>query len=327
MIKDFLKKQEGNVMVIVAAAMVVVLGMAAGAIDVGYIFTAKNQLQTAVDASALAGASGLLYNQAEATSRAIQFAGMNTCMNDPVVISAANITFPTAERINVQANRQLNLFFGRVLGIDTITITAMAEAEIGILGGVGGLKPWAIPDLNYPLGAPVILKAGELGAEGTASGFFYPVDFPPINRGDPIGGAQQYGDNIMYGADDPIFVGDELLVEPGNMIGPTAAGVRYIIDQDPNAYWYADDDYGQNGGYVADSDFEGFTSPRIVKIPFYDPDYPPDSGRNTVEVIRLGAFFVEGISGRNVMGRFMEITAPGFGDGTGSLIKDVRLVE
>ena len=65
MIKDLFRNKEGNVMVIVAAAMVVVLGMAAVGIDVGYIFTAKNQLQTAVDASALAGASGLLYNQAE----------------------------------------------------------------------------------------------------------------------------------------------------------------------------------------------------------------------------------------------------------------------
>jgi hypothetical protein len=327
MIKNLLRKEEANVMVIVAASMIVVLGMAAFAIDIGYIYTAKNQLQTAADASALAGASGLLYNQAEATNRAIQFAGLNTCINEPVVLSPANISFPTADRINVQANRQLDLFFGRVLGIHTITIDAVAEAEIGVLDGVGGLKPWAIPDLNYPLGAPVVLKAGELGAPGTSSGFFYPVDFPPINRGDPISGAQEYGDNIMYGADEPIFVGDELLVEPGNMIGPTAQGIQYLIDQDPNAYWFSDDEYGQNGGYVSDSDFEGFTSPRIVKIPFYDPNYPPDSGRNTVTVIRLGAFFVEGVSGRNVIGRFMEITSPGFGEGSSSLIKDVRLVK
>ena len=323
---QFLKEKKGNVVILVAVSLAVVLGMAALSIDIGYIYTAKNQLQAAVDASALAGASGLIVNQAEATNRAIYYAGLNNCINDPVIIDAGNVTFPTADQIQVSAARNLDLYFGGILGIHMLTIQAIAIAQIGILDGVGGLKPWAIPDLNFTLGEQVLLKAGELGAPGTSSGFFYPVDFPPLNRGTPITGASEYGENIINGAEDPIFVGDILVVEPGNMIGPTAAGVRALIDMDPTAYWQTDPDYGDNGGYVAGSDFEGFSSPRIVKIPFYDPNYPPDSGKNTVEVIRLGAFFLEGVSGRNVMGRFIEITAPGFWGDSASFIMGVKLI-
>lgn len=323
---QFLKERKGNVLVLVAASLAVVLGMAALAIDIGYVFTAKNQLQTAVDASALAGASGLIVNQAEATNRAIYYAGLNNCINNPVIIDASNVTFPVVDQVQVTAARTLDLYFGGILGIDMLTIQAVAIAQIGILDGVGGVKPWAIPDLNFTLGEQVLLKAGELGAPGTSSGFFYPVDFPPLNRGTPITGASEYSDNIINGAEDPIFVGDILLVEPGNMIGPTAHGIGSLIDMDPTAYWQFDDSYESNSGYVAGSAYEGYSSPRIVKVPFYDPNYPPDSGKNTVEVIRLGAFFLEGISGRNVMGRFIEITAPGFWGGSASFIKGVKLI-
>jgi hypothetical protein len=217
----------------------------------------------------------------------------------------------------VDATRLLNLYFARVLGMNTANITAAAVAEIASLGGTGDLKPWAIPDLEYTLGDPVTLKAGELGAPGTSSGFFYPVDFPPLNRGTPVGGAQAYGENILYGAQDEVFVGDELLVEPGNMIGPTAHATHELISQDPNAYW--------GGESVDGSAYPGFSSPRIIKIPFYDPNLAPDSGRNTIIIVRLGAFFIEGFRGRNLIGRFIEITTPGTSGGP-SFLQGISLV-
>ena len=314
-----IKREEGNVLVIIAFAMLVIMGFSAVGIDMGVMLTARNQLQSAVDAAALGGASGLIVSQAEATSRAITFAGLNTCINEPVTITAADVTFPTASRVMVQATRVLNLFFARVLGINSTNITVSAVAGLGILTGTGDLKPFAIPDLNYPLGVQVILKAGALGAPGTSAGFFYPVDFPPINRGTPITGAQAYNYNIINGSDGPIYIGDELLVEPGNMIGPTIHAIDYLMSLDPNASW--------NGTQVVASVYPGSSSPRIFKIPFYDPNFPPDSGRNTVIVIRLGAFFLEGTQGRDVIGRFISITTSGSWGGGPSSLMGVKLVE
>lgn len=319
---NIVKKDEGGALVLAAIAMVVLLGFAALAIDVGAMLTARNQLQGAVDAAALAGASGLIVSQGEATNRAIALAGVNTCINQNVAITAANVTFPTASRVRVQANRLLDLFFARVLGRNTANITAVAVAENGALSGSGNIKPWAIPDSNYVLGELIILKAGDPngGASGTGPSVFYPVDFPPVNKGTPITGATAYEDAIVNGSSMSIDVGDILKVEPGNMVGPTGQGVDYLISQDPGASW------NPSMNQVV-STYPGYSSPRIIKIPFYDPCCPPEPGRDTVTITRLGAFFLEGMQGRNVYGRFIEeITSGTFGPGPSGLY-GVKLVE
>lgn len=320
-LRKILKDEDGNVIVLTALLLTVIMAMSALAIDIGYVAAARAQMQAAVDASALAGASGLMYDHGEATNRAITVAAANDCMNDAVVVTTGDVSFPAADQVRVQASRTLNLFFAPVIGINTATVNVFAVAEFGVLNGVGNLKPFAIPYDEYnpfPLGQPVVLKAGAIGADATSPSFFYPVDFPPINRGTPITGASEYYDNILNGADDLIYIGDELQIEPGNMVGPTVQGINDLIAMDPTAYW--DSTGGPDGAGGVVSDFPGYSSPRILKIPFYDFNIVPDSGRNSVIVIRLGAFFLEGMQGRDVIGRFIEITAPGsMGPGPSSL--------
>jgi hypothetical protein len=285
--------------------MVVILGFSAVAVDLGVVATARNQLQNAVDAAALAGASGLLVNEDEATNRAITFAALNNCINERVIITEANVTFPGSDRVRVEAIHRIDLYFARVLGRNTTDVHAEAVAQLGMLSGSGGVKPWAIPDLDYVLGEQVLLKAGYLGAPGAPSSYFYPVDFPPLNKGIPVPGAQEYYDNLIEGSDIMIEIGDELQVEPGNMVGPTQQAVNELISMDPNAYW----DTGSQS--IQGSDFPELTSPRVCKVAMYDVNLPPDPGRDSVIVVRLGAFFLEDMQGRNVYGRFISITTGG----------------
>ncbi|MDM7914433.1 MAG: hypothetical protein QUU85_04090 [Candidatus Eisenbacteria bacterium] len=49
----------------------------------------------------------------------------------------------------------------------------------------------------------------------------------------------------------------------------------------------------------------------MVKVPYYDPSRPPDSGRNYVYVVKLGAFFLEEMAGNDVFGRFMQLGTDG----------------
>ena len=55
----FQAKRKGTVIVMVAILMVVLIGCAALAVDVGYLYVARTELQRAADAGALAGAQGL----------------------------------------------------------------------------------------------------------------------------------------------------------------------------------------------------------------------------------------------------------------------------
>jgi len=314
--------ERGSTLVFTAIVMGLILVVSAIAIDVGVIGAAKSQLQNAMDVSALAGASGLFDGQAEATQLAITFAGLNECMNEGVNITAANVSFPDSNKVRVEDTHPIGLFFARVIGMDSTDIHATATAAIGKLSGTGQVKPWAIPDFDYVLGDVVLLKSGSSDPPSATSSFFYCVDFPPINKGTPLTGANLYADNIINGSDGLIEIGDQLQVEPGNMMGPTKSSVAELIAMDPNATWNTSTDRIDN------SWFPEFSSPRVCKISMYDPNFPPETGRNYVTVIRLGAFFLEEVKPNgDVLGRFIKITTGGVWGTGDSDLYGVKLVE
>lgn len=151
----------GSVMIMVAVSMVTVFAFAVIAIDISLVLLAKNQLQNAADAAALAAAieyaqtSG---DQAAAIAEAIEIAGLNRAVQDvqrSVVITATDVTFPAANQVQVRTHRTeafgdpIQLYFMRVINdssnnLGNMTATATAEFE-PVIGG-NCLKPWMIPD-------------------------------------------------------------------------------------------------------------------------------------------------------------------------------------
>ncbi|NQT25587.1 Tad domain-containing protein [candidate division KSB1 bacterium] len=316
--KRWIQNEKGSILVFAAALIGAGVLFAATAIDVSYILTARNQLQCAVDASALAGASGLRIDEHEAISQAIKIGNQNTCIDQIVRITSEEISFPEDGQICVSYTQTLNLFFARLIGMKTTNVSATAVAELSTIVGTPGTRPWAIPDLGWPTGATVLLKSGSIGASNTNASFYYAVDYPPVNRGTPVSGADQYRENIALGTEHDVFVADILQIEPGNMIGPTKHGVQELLALDPNAYW--------NGQDIVNSDFPGYSSPRVVKIPLYPDTFTPDPGRNNIEVIGLGSFFLVGLQGSDVMGVYIEKMDQGtYGEGY-SFLYGARLI-
>lgn len=98
-----IKNNRGQILVLVAVSLVVLLGFAALAIDIGYFYHTKNQLQGAADAAALAGASELQYgstsqSQPLARQEAWKFACKNRAAGQNVylVTSGTNCDSPPA---------------------------------------------------------------------------------------------------------------------------------------------------------------------------------------------------------------------------------------
>ena len=113
-------------------------------------------------------------------------------------------------------------------------------------------------------------------------------------------------------------------LEPGNMTGPTVQGMEELIAQDPSAQWDPVNKTIINSAYGM--------SPRIGLVPFFDPSRPPVSGRNTVFISKLGAFFIDSVgSDGTVYGFFIQVTVQGRAcEGQGastSLVKGIILVE
>ena len=132
--------QRGQVMAVVALALVVLLGISAFAIDVGYAYYAKRQLQAAADAAALAGAQDLP-TAATAITTATAYANANKPANVSSVsfeyqtkctaVASAGIgcnatTNPNA--LVVTAEASTSTWFARLFGINSFDVTAKANA-------------------------------------------------------------------------------------------------------------------------------------------------------------------------------------------------------
>ncbi|HWX08940.1 MAG TPA: pilus assembly protein TadG-related protein [Gaiellaceae bacterium] len=138
-----LHDESGQAMVLVAIALVALLGAAALTVDVGYAYFTQRSLQASADASALAGAQGLP-NAVTATSLANQYSGSaggkNAQGNVPGVVTSVSTKCVAAgvcgspNAVVVKETAHLNTFFGRVLGINVFDISARATACSGQSG-------------------------------------------------------------------------------------------------------------------------------------------------------------------------------------------------
>jgi hypothetical protein len=174
-------------------------------------------------------------------------------------------------------------------------------------------------DATRDKGLEVVLKAGN--DDKIAPSIYHPWRIPGNSGGSDyerdIGGCN----TLIMGFDadmDP---------EPGNMIGPTTAGMDVLIAKDPGAYW----DTAKNEVVSTKN-----PSPRIVAIPLFDPKYYED-GKHTGEGATLRAvnylgFFIEEMQGNDVKGRITPIgglfKGSGFGPGpAGAFPVAIRLVQ
>ncbi|QLA14856.1 pilus assembly protein TadG-related protein [Desulfolutivibrio sulfoxidireducens] len=255
-----------------------------------------------------------------------------------VETGSADAVEVTAGRSQARGNT-VDLALGGILGWNTQDLSATARASLFCSDQTRCLKPFSPPAKftwndscdanpkyrdngafdpqsacelasvvvlgygNQDLGTTILLKLGD-SHDTVVPGHFNPVDFPPVNRGTPETGASVYRLNIAgcTGSNNTLVRdGDELQIEPGNMVGPTNQGLDELLAADPDAAW---DDTAKA---ITGSKFsDPMKSPRVALIPFYDPSRPQMSGRNTIYVYQLGAVFIDGVSkGGDVTGRFL----------------------
>jgi len=159
---------KGAITVLVAILMVILLGCAAMAVDIGHLYVARTELQRAADAAALAGALALgrgsdddpygdyyrssddIYSQAE------QYANLNAVVGRGVVLNrdsdvrigylqyprdlttalqivpldACNAVQVIARRDAYNADGRITLFFAPILGINSSNVSASAIAVL-----------------------------------------------------------------------------------------------------------------------------------------------------------------------------------------------------
>jgi Flp pilus assembly protein TadG len=151
-------------LVLIALAIVVLIGMTGLVLDLGYMYSVRAQLQNAADSAALAGASGLdgstFYNQTSARIRAQHFAQQNNAAGSPVLLDLntttnsktgdivigcwdkiandmnTSCTRPNSVQVNARRSidagvgpTPVSTFLGKILNIHTVNIRTTAVAQ------------------------------------------------------------------------------------------------------------------------------------------------------------------------------------------------------
>src|ERR1700733_6201173 len=176
-------KEAGQTLVLVAVALVSLLGMAALAIDVTTLYVAKSELQRAADAAALAAAKTFVDSgvtslnpgdpayptrQVLAQTMATQVISSVLAQNNvsgaapALVVATPDLTRPGNPQISVTLQRaNLPTFFARIWGTKLATVTATAIAE--------AYNPGNDP-ANYPPIAPKCVKPMLIANQDPATG-------------------------------------------------------------------------------------------------------------------------------------------------------------
>jgi len=169
---DALDNEHGAVAAMTAIFLVVLLAVAAAAIDIGHALVAKNELQNTADAAALAGTRslGLMYesmtpaeqqvytlaggDQATIVAAVQTTAVANSAAGVPITINAADIAIgtwnpttrihtptvnqPKAVRVwarrDSSANGAISTFLAGVVGLTSVSVSAVATADMTAVG-------------------------------------------------------------------------------------------------------------------------------------------------------------------------------------------------
>ena len=188
-------RKRGAVAVVVCVSLVVILGFASLAIDIGFIYAVKAHLQKSADASALAGA-GVMFgpdglDEYAIYSTAQEYVDLNES-NPPVVEITIgefidgefyeSYSPETVNAVKVTVKRKEKLFFAPILGISETTISATAIAA----------RTW----LSSTCGIPVSLRTPGFG----------PVDYDVADANPGKDGPSYPSNGYRFQIGEPVLV-------------------------------------------------------------------------------------------------------------------------
>ncbi len=318
--------QSGNVAIIFALAIAVLLGVTALVVDVGGLFEERRELQKSADMAALAGVMELPDDPSSAISMANSYLDQNTPHAFERNITVLS-TYVSNDTIRVEAtNPNTPLYFARIWGRQESTVRASATAVIssptvyghGVMPfGIMSKEPTSTSPFGYTFGEQVMLKVPSQSGE---SGNFQFLDI----IGDPeeqAGGAKDIYDALMSGgAPNPVYKGEKYY---------TQTGINGIQVANKLATWITCNhtfnevctDIDEEG--VVTIENPGNEDPRchrlIVCPIIINPEFPEGDprrynwsgveGSKLVQIIDFAYFFVEewGRSGNDsfIVGRFV----------------------
>jgi Flp pilus assembly protein TadG len=159
------QRERGQILVIFALALIVIIGMVGLVLDAGSVFAQRRAEQNAADLASIAGANAYMNSggsvaarTAAAQSAAIAAATRNGYTNG---VNGASVPPPTVELLQTGARVRVDITaphgntFARVYGQDSWDVSVTAAAVSGTIDTATGAAPWTMHiDAFNPDGTP-----------------------------------------------------------------------------------------------------------------------------------------------------------------------------
>ncbi|WP_300162003.1 pilus assembly protein TadG-related protein [Solidesulfovibrio sp.] len=160
---------------LVAATLVGVLAAAGVAVDLGRVYVARNKLQNAVDAAALAGSLQLADDPDVSNGKVETAAKENLAANDPDAVDVEVASGGATRSVCVDAKAVVDMTLSKVIGVDDATVSAEACAGyndielVMVLDATGSMKGTPIANVKEAATSLVNLIMPSNNASNTRS--------------------------------------------------------------------------------------------------------------------------------------------------------------
>ena len=267
----------GSIEIIVVFGIIALLASAALVVDFGMVAVKKIKLENALENAAISGAHFLVESESMARTKALEYLALN---GEDASLATVTIT-DSSRKIEVSSSREVDYLIAKIFGINNSLVEGKATAIIGPISATSvGIRPLGVEKLAYAYGDQIVLK------EDAGDGIY--GNFGSIALGGT--GGSVYTQNLLYGFNGEVKIGDLIPTEPGNKASAVNQLKTFLAGAPEN--------------------FSNYTSnsTRLWTLPLIE-SYDPN-GRENLKVVGFAKFFIEDIISRSgqaeITGRFVE---------------------
>lgn len=291
MLKEFrlYEDEQGNGLLLFSLFFLVFIGISGLVVDAGILYKTKSELRRTANTSVLSGAQELT-NSNSAVVEVVQ--NILKADNEDTSLKEIQIKPKGENRLEITLEKEVPLYFMKLFKLNSIKINASASAIIAPLTSAEGAVPLGI-DKSIPLEYMKEYKL-KVDAGDSTVGNFGVLALSGV-------GANLYEQDLMYGYDNVLKIGDIIPTQTGNIEGKTRNGVNFRINSSPyslNDYTHRDD-------------------PRVILILIYEPYEISTNQLKAVKVCGFAYFYLKepmGKSDSEIRGYFIQRVGVGTGD-------------
>jgi len=229
-----------------AVFLTVALGVAALVIDVANAWQERRQLVTATDAAALAAAQEFVAGNDGCGTTDNAFVEANSPGAINVVCDPVDPTSTAPGRVTVEADFEVDYFFGPAIGIDGTTVASSSTASYAFAFSIdGGLRPFGLCLENLEAqgvtpgdGETYRLDFGQNGQPGPCSdGENAPGNWALLDFDDILGGQANanstLADWIENGYNEhEVEIGEVVAGDPGALSNSVGSELQGLVDDE-----------------------------------------------------------------------------------------------